>query len=144
MGPVSYTHLDVYKRQAFEASNDRVDIMEAEGLDFLKEQGMTVYEPTEEAVSYTHLDVYKRQGPARFLRLRFGSACAAWAGSIQPALLPRRGGNSGRSWKPARPAVPAEMCIRDSCAGAGQPADGRGTRGHGGGTVRGPHGGGSC
>ena len=36
---------------AFEASNDRVDIMEAEGLDFLKEQGMTVYEPTEEEIA---------------------------------------------------------------------------------------------
>lgn len=36
---------------AFEASNERVDIMEAEGLDFLKEQGMTVYEPTEEEIA---------------------------------------------------------------------------------------------
>lgn len=36
---------------AFEASNERIDIMEAEGLEFLKEQGMTVYEPTEEEIA---------------------------------------------------------------------------------------------
>ena len=62
--PVSYTHLDVYKRQAYnnillQAGNDelgkRKEItgMEAEAIDGV----MYSYG----AVSYTHLDVYKRQ-----------------------------------------------------------------------------------
>ena len=47
--PVSYTHLDVYKRQLYLYSA-------AETLGI-----------TREAVSYTHLDVYKRQRPNRGL-----------------------------------------------------------------------------
>ena len=53
--PVSYTHLDVYKRQAvprwFSQQNeeDEEEIIEA------------YYKYRDEPVSYTHLDVYKRQ-----------------------------------------------------------------------------------
>ena len=61
--PVSYTHLDVYKRQGIDGSTARhkstqqyyrdtqklVDSLKAEVVDL-------------QAVSYTHLDVYKRQG----------------------------------------------------------------------------------
>lgn len=46
-------------KAAFEASNDRVDKMEAEGLTFLKEQGMQVYEPTEEELTAWHDACYK-------------------------------------------------------------------------------------
>ena len=42
---VSYTHLDVYKRQ--ETRREEKEAMSTEDV--------------EEAVSYTHLDVYKRQ-----------------------------------------------------------------------------------
>ena len=45
---VSYTHLDVYKRQPLTSIVNYVDLLKRENL-----QG---------AVSYTHLDVYKRQG----------------------------------------------------------------------------------
>ena len=44
LGPVSYTHLDVYKRQALSGSQSAVVLVD--DLD---------------PVSYTHLDVYKRQ-----------------------------------------------------------------------------------
>ena len=47
-GPVSYTHLDVYKRQVQTALND-----------WLGESAQLKYPMP---VSYTHLDVYKRQG----------------------------------------------------------------------------------
>ena len=61
-GPVSYTHLDVYKRQEFGRSNQIV-CMVPRG-DTAREKALsdafkTIPEVT--AVSYTHLDVYKRQ-----------------------------------------------------------------------------------
>ena len=58
LDPVSYTHLDVYKRQVYHGDDDHVD--------FLNQ----VYALTSQTnplhadvwpVSYTHLDVYKRQ-----------------------------------------------------------------------------------
>ena len=52
--PVSYTHLDVYKRQVYNR-----DCMIHE---IVCETGSGApYEVTKKAVSYTHLDVYKRQ-----------------------------------------------------------------------------------
>ena len=51
--PVSYTHLDVYKRQLYDRINQRVLMMMDEGLEA---EARSVY-----PVSYTHLDVYKRQ-----------------------------------------------------------------------------------
>ena len=52
--PVSYTHLDVYKRQAIFCMND---LMAGGCYDWADESGIKI-----PPVSYTHLDVYKRQG----------------------------------------------------------------------------------
>ena len=57
MQAVSYTHLDVYKRQAYTmrviaGSARRLNLKTIEGLDTRH---------TTDTVSYTHLDVYKRQ-----------------------------------------------------------------------------------
>ena len=54
--PVSYTHLDVYKRQVQEQIQEMMGLIQrpqcgAAGVD--GDRGI--------AVSYTHLDVYKRQ-----------------------------------------------------------------------------------
>ena len=62
--PVSYTHLDVYKRQeleegyihrtvGYETPDDEMD------LNYCKEESHESF--TYAPVSYTHLDVYKRQ-----------------------------------------------------------------------------------
>ena len=51
MTPVSYTHLDVYKRQGRDSDRLRY-ILPVKAEEFWQ---------TLEAVSYTHLDVYKRQ-----------------------------------------------------------------------------------
>ena len=75
MAPVSYTHLDVYKRQPLPDTTD-VDA-EAEVLpgDVPRPVGARFDENGCSAVSYTHLDVYKRQppwgrrGPGRCSRL---------------------------------------------------------------------------
>ena len=52
VGPVSYTHLDVYKRQLLCATP-----VLAEDMRLNNEGEVYKIEP----VSYTHLDVYKRQ-----------------------------------------------------------------------------------
>ena len=52
LSPVSYTHLDVYKRQAINTSNVIFLYFHYQIL-----QNTTRHIP----VSYTHLDVYKRQ-----------------------------------------------------------------------------------
>ena len=51
MRAVSYTHLDVYKRQSLDSVNSRRAKSPT--------SGRATSSPT--AVSYTHLDVYKRQ-----------------------------------------------------------------------------------
>ena len=53
--PVSYTHLDVYKRQL----KDRP--VKADAKFFLGKLLTNEKEETIRPVSYTHLDVYKRQ-----------------------------------------------------------------------------------
>ena len=70
--PVSYTHLDVYKRQVHTAGKSKQDLAAAHlfsdgGNGRLAE---IVHRPVAvgvtdriETVSYTHLDVYKRQRP---------------------------------------------------------------------------------
>ena len=87
--PVSYTHLDVYKRQVFMScsSDDNNDNGKVEntiiinGKEYLDDESASVsYNSYSQsisfeagfsnpeslmAVSYTHLDVYKRQRPAR-------------------------------------------------------------------------------
>ena len=67
--PVSYTHLDVYKRQPESSgiSEKRKRTMDDEVRkqifeDFKK---MITTESVVGPVSYTHLDVYKRQGSGR-------------------------------------------------------------------------------
>ena len=57
--PVSYTHLDVYKRQVIDqdAVNELVDYAIAHGVNYFDTS--PVY--CQGSVSYTHLDVYKRQ-----------------------------------------------------------------------------------
>ena len=56
--PVSYTHLDVYKRQAMSVSCVTRTIVMPSSLSSLN-SAMT---SSLVSVSYTHLDVYKRQG----------------------------------------------------------------------------------
>ena len=62
MLPVSYTHLDVYKRQVLEG---RGDMMTAGSpyavLGDLLRRRCKLSHSSEAPVSYTHLDVYKRQ-----------------------------------------------------------------------------------
>ena len=60
---VSYTHLDVYKRQAFTSDDSAAYTVEFEpSATILEKEGAGyVVASLGEAVSYTHLDVYKRQ-----------------------------------------------------------------------------------
>ena len=77
-GPVSYTHLDVYKRQTIKyllklrkgiGAVDDIDHLGNRRVravgELLENQfriGLVRMERAIKAVSYTHLDVYKRQG----------------------------------------------------------------------------------
>ena len=81
MGPVSYTHLDVYKRQdvyvadALQIPNILIEIGRLREYTFrqvgegsgkacdldITLNGRSAAQFASEAVSYTHLDVYKRQ-----------------------------------------------------------------------------------
>ena len=59
---VSYTHLDVYKRQSYRLSVKEVFLGSAGGLVFVWGTAWVTYRSYyAAAVSYTHLDVYKRQ-----------------------------------------------------------------------------------
>ena len=60
---VSYTHLDVYKRQGFQ-------VWSLSSLRKMTEEGVTFASHIDGSrpVSYTHLDVYKRQGAAYYMR----------------------------------------------------------------------------
>ena len=65
---VSYTHLDVYKRQAYYVVKVECKNMEIKNKDGEKgnlKSGMAaqakIVVDDDSAVSYTHLDVYKRQ-----------------------------------------------------------------------------------
>ena len=59
--PVSYTHLDVYKRQVYRSGKYK--------LSFSMEMNryLNAHQQDFMPVSYTHLDVYKRQGHSCFL-----------------------------------------------------------------------------
>ena len=52
---VSYTHLDVYKRQEYEHDEEH------SGRDWKKQLVCFGHTKRMDTVSYTHLDVYKRQ-----------------------------------------------------------------------------------
>ena len=56
---VSYTHLDVYKRQIAGWSDDGADVTNA--VKSYPPNDFGLYDMAGNAVSYTHLDVYKRQ-----------------------------------------------------------------------------------
>ena len=62
-GAVSYTHLDVYKRQLKERGMRKEDLRLAAGLttNMIANMGKGKNISMETPVSYTHLDVYKRQ-----------------------------------------------------------------------------------
>ena len=64
MDPVSYTHLDVYKRQLLERLGYMTEDVKERRLDGISKKISNYKKLAEElgAVSYTHLDVYKRQG----------------------------------------------------------------------------------
>ena len=76
LGPVSYTHLDVYKRQAPDDGPPEVNIFTTARV-----PGEVHTAP----VSYTHLDVYKRQvqPPARREKLRIVESCAIDASKMR-------------------------------------------------------------
>ena len=59
---VSYTHLDVYKRQeqALENANSKLD-QYADALTAAGSRMKAAFNDNPGSVSYTHLDVYKRQ-----------------------------------------------------------------------------------
>ena len=68
--PVSYTHLDVYKRQeeTMMGNIKGVTLKEVKQLKALAVRGAEAEQTVKQqantiAVSYTHLDVYKRQIP---------------------------------------------------------------------------------
>ena len=85
IAPVSYTHLDVYKRQAYNDAEMAVLSQEMPGAKVNRYKGLGEMNPeqlwettmnpdnrvivqiTIDAVSYTHLDVYKRQAWPIFL-----------------------------------------------------------------------------
>ena len=81
--PVSYTHLDVYKRQQYYSlaavDVDAVFLGEVIHGDYpamvaeSRFDSVTQYEP----VSYTHLDVYKRQRQHREVQGRLGGGAGA-------------------------------------------------------------------
>ena len=61
LAPVSYTHLDVYKRQVVPRKHNFRPLPGAGVLFFYRRKNMREELQALKAVSYTHLDVYKRQ-----------------------------------------------------------------------------------
>ena len=67
--PVSYTHLDVYKRQILDLAHLAPRCF-FEALELTERPPLVSHANAREPVSYTHLDVYKRQGLLRLLSYR--------------------------------------------------------------------------
>ena len=66
---VSYTHLDVYKRQSIQYENNTISIKVIGIYTVINTPKTQVSDGYyKEAVSYTHLDVYKRQ---KYSRIRY-------------------------------------------------------------------------
>ena len=64
MRPVSYTHLDVYKRQVDAVTGTEAAVFEGQsGIEAGLADELINASDAISAVSYTHLDVYKRQEP---------------------------------------------------------------------------------
>ena len=61
LGSVSYTHLDVYKRQVLDTPQQVESHLLMRHYDGLLKSGRIKGRAGVAAVSYTHLDVYKRQ-----------------------------------------------------------------------------------
>ena len=61
MKPVSYTHLDVYKRQGVDNGNGLESFKNTPNDSMFVELNSDSQIKYSYAVSYTHLDVYKRQ-----------------------------------------------------------------------------------
>ena len=61
LNSVSYTHLDVYKRQHFHIPEHQESVPVERVFWTNVQMGATVQHQETIAVSYTHLDVYKRQ-----------------------------------------------------------------------------------
>ena len=61
--PVSYTHLDVYKRQSYDRSDKARERDDTQNRDNYR-RNFTPPAHSIKPVSYTHLDVYKRQHAA--------------------------------------------------------------------------------
>ena len=74
VGAVSYTHLDVYKRQVLHNQDPRPAGSAVCGRSWA---GWKRIPP----VSYTHLDVYKRQGATRC-----GRACCFWPAQVEQGV----------------------------------------------------------
>ena len=68
--PVSYTHLDVYKRQKPMFLESRTVLAQPHTVTEAPSAGADAGRNGILPVSYTHLDVYKRQGPCRKRRSR--------------------------------------------------------------------------
>ena len=88
--PVSYTHLDVYKRQGYDGSSVGAHAVRGQGI--RRGGRWCTTGITWRSVSYTHLDVYKRQ--------RFGEPRA------RPPL-PRPGDTRNRSVEWHKPFIPS-------------------------------------
>ena len=70
LGPVSYTHLDVYKRQVHKiivVLEEILNVISSKSVNHTAVEGIASHDPVQlvsgklTTVSYTHLDVYKRQ-----------------------------------------------------------------------------------
>ena len=69
--PVSYTHLDVYKRQVCDPEAEYFPLVQKLGGQVIRISPVST-----DSVSYTHLDVYKRQ--LQTLVIALGAGLAVW------------------------------------------------------------------
>ena len=69
--PVSYTHLDVYKRQVINRNGGKPGGKDAQSAMYWGDSEVMNNLRSIVAVSYTHLDVYKRQVLRHYLYIYF-------------------------------------------------------------------------
>ena len=89
--PVSYTHLDVYKRQVqyYGGYNAKLERQIRQALGSSEMRLFSVI--GNHAVSYTHLDVYKRQGMDLSQGLEGSSVCRRHPYRLREGIHPCRG-----------------------------------------------------